>query len=295
MQRQGKHPRDSRALASQPLDAEVAPAEGGTGSATSSSDPQGSVHSRKPAVVDPDPGPVYWTKWSIGSSLQILRNGSPAASLKELRKLHLRWWHAGTKMRQDTLGAAGLPNSILEACRHVVQTCKVCRCWQQPGRQSTATTTLATRFGQFVETDTPFLYKSMVAHYVDRATRYHAGVVVPDKTEDTLWYAFRNTWLTQLGTPETVVTDGEAALVTARNRARFAAHNIQLSVRAPGQHAHYAERHGATLRHVVHVLVEQLKIENREEPVSSLVLEAFFALNALSHYEGTTPAPGSLW
>ena len=66
-----------------------------------------------------------------------------------------------------------------------------------------------------------------------------------------------------LGTPEIVVTDEEAALVTAKNRARFAAHNIHLSVRAPGQHAHFAERHGAMLRHVMHVLAEQLKAEKR--------------------------------
>ena len=87
--------------------------------------------------------------------------------------------------------------------------------------------------------------------------------LVPDKTEDTLWYAFRDRWLTVLGTPETVVTDGEAALATSKNRNQFAAHNIKLSVRAPAQHAHFAERHGAMLRHVVHVLSEQLKIRRK--------------------------------
>ena len=129
----------------------------------------------------------------------------------------------------------------------------------------------------------------MIAHYVDRATRFHTGCIVPDKTEDTLWYAFRDRWLTILGTPETVVTDGEAALVTTKNRARFAAHNIHLSVRAPGQHAHFAERHGAMLRHTVHVLAEQLKAENLTEPLSSILPEAFFALNALTQVGGSTP------
>ena len=129
----------------------------------------------------------------------------------------------------------------------------------------------------------------MIAHYVDRATRYHVGWIIPDKTEDTLWYTFRNNWLTVLGIPENLVTDGEAALVTPKNRARFSAHKINLSVRAPGQHAHFVERHGAMLRHVVHVLAEQLKAEDREEPLGSILGEAFFALNALSQYGGVTP------
>ena len=43
------------------------------------------------------------------------------------------------------------------------------------------------------------------------------------------------------------------------------------------------------LRHVVHVLIEQLKAENRKEPLGSILPEAFFALNVLNHYGGATP------
>ena len=39
----------------------------------------------------------------------------------------------------------------------------------------------------------------------------------------------------------------------------------------------------------MHVLAEQLKAEDREEPLGSILGEAFFALNALSHYGGVTP------
>ena len=42
------------------------------------------------------------------------------------------------------------------------------------------------------------------------------------------------------------------------------------------------------LRHVVHVLTEQLKAENREEPLTSILAESFFALNALNPYGGST-------
>ena len=58
-----------------------------------------------------------WTKWSIGNPLQILRNGSPSATTEELRKLHIHWWHATVTQMQHMWGQAGLPHSVLNACR----------------------------------------------------------------------------------------------------------------------------------------------------------------------------------
>ena len=62
-----------------------------------------------------------------------------------------------------------------------------------------------------------------------------------------------------LGAAEHLVTDGESAMVTAKNRSRFEATNTILQVRAPGQHTNFAERHGAMLRFCINVLVAVLK------------------------------------
>ena len=35
-----------------------------------------------------------WTSFDVGRSLRMLRVGRPAQMRNELRKLHLRWWHA---------------------------------------------------------------------------------------------------------------------------------------------------------------------------------------------------------
>lgn len=129
----------------------------------------------------------------------------------------------------------------------------------------------------------------MIAHYIDRATRIHVGLVAPDKTEDTLWYAIRERWIVPLGAPGTLVTDGEAALLTSKNRATIHSHGTKLSVRAPSQHARFIERHGAMLRNVIHVLEEELKAQGRQEPMSVVVSEAFFALNAMNMHGGATP------
>ena len=106
--------------------------------------------------------PSDWTKWNIGSSLQILRAGSPAATLRELRKLHLRWWHATAQQLQNTLRAAGLPQSTLDACVPIVNTCKQCRAFERPGRQTEATLTLTTRFNEIVETDISCVFSTEV-------------------------------------------------------------------------------------------------------------------------------------
>ena len=187
--RTGKHPRQPGLPAHQPLTAEIegGPCAGSQDLSSGASAPAGSREREDlgSATSSSDPRDTDWTKWSIGASLQVLRQGSEAATLRELRRLHLRWWHASATQMRNHLAAAGLPQSILNACEHIVKTCKQCRVWQKPGRDTQATTTLATRFNEIAETDILFCHKSMIAHYIDRATRFHIGSVVPDKTEDT--------------------------------------------------------------------------------------------------------------
>ena len=51
-----------------------------------------------PRTVDAAAGtpvPSGWSRFDISLSLATLRTGSHAAEQVELRKLHIRWWHAG--------------------------------------------------------------------------------------------------------------------------------------------------------------------------------------------------------
>ena len=130
-----------------------------------------------------EPKPSDWTAFDIGASLQVLRHGSPTACIKEVRTLHLRWWHANVTQMVTTLRAAGLPQSILDAYKHVIHTCRECRAWETPGRVLKQTTTLATYFNQYVETDCLFVHQFTIMHFVDRCTRFHAGGVIPGRAE----------------------------------------------------------------------------------------------------------------
>ena len=55
-----------------------------------------------------------WTRFDITASLRALRSYNPAVIIRELRKLHLRWWHAGLVAMTTILKAAGLGAAILD-------------------------------------------------------------------------------------------------------------------------------------------------------------------------------------
>ena len=238
--------------------------------------------------VGPERG-ADWTRFEIGASLAVLRRGSPAACRRELRKLHLRWWHATVTQMTNTLRLAGISQSTLDGIVDVVKTCRECRSWETPGTATQQTLTLPDHFNQYVEGDILFWMKFMIFHFVNRCTRWHAGSDVASKTEQCLMDALYTQWIGIHGPMENFVIDGESALNTDAAKARFKADGINLKTRAPGQHARFAERHGAFLRAVLHIMTEQMKREGIELSPRVMVMSAFFALNALTTVGTKTP------
>ena len=120
--RTGQHPRPPREVtkdhpsadagaydAAQGIDADAA--ADNTGS-TSSDDPRGS---REPTTrtqkTSTGSGPTRlpdWTRFDLSSIFKRLKSDDPAVIQKELRLLHLRWWHASVKTMKEFLSQAGL-------------------------------------------------------------------------------------------------------------------------------------------------------------------------------------------
>lgn len=101
--------------------------------ATSSKTASGAASSSTDAPVPPPPKPPEesaeeeWTRFGISASLSVLRHGSDAACLRELRKLHLRWWHIQQGPFANMLQACGMSQKILDLAKKVVKTCRECR------------------------------------------------------------------------------------------------------------------------------------------------------------------------
>jgi len=67
-----------------------------------------------------------WNQFNIKNSLRNLSSYDPAVVQKELRKLHLRWWHVGEPKMRTILKAAGLDEVRLNLIKPIVDTCREC-------------------------------------------------------------------------------------------------------------------------------------------------------------------------
>ena len=59
--------------------------------------------------------------------------------MTELRKLHLRWWHATKEEMARAPRAANIPRDILDLIPNVVNNCLECRKWALPEHQTVPT------------------------------------------------------------------------------------------------------------------------------------------------------------
>eukprot|EP00439_Symbiodinium_sp_Y106_P049299 s2398_g6.t1 len=233
--------------------------------------------------------PSDWTRFDIGRSLRVLRVGGERAVDTELRKLHLRFWHAGTAALTQILRAAGLPAKVLDRVTHVVSTCKECRRWQRPAPATQQALSPSFKFNQHVEADLLFYKQYIVFHCICRTTRWHSATAVPNKLGETLYEAFEQCWVSIYGPPEQLILDGESGLWRPEVVSRLKRQGIESKIRAPQQHARYIERRGAILRATLHTAEDQLDKEDVIYTFTSLLSEAVFAGNACTHVGGVTP------
>ena len=95
---------------------------------------ESSARPQQPRVVEKAVGEEVkdWTKFDIGRSIRILRIGIEAQITRQLRKLHLRGWHATRSQMDRTLSFAGVPSKVVHMIPGIVDTCRECRAWAQP-------------------------------------------------------------------------------------------------------------------------------------------------------------------
>ena len=111
------------------------------------------------------------------------------------------------------LSRVGVPDKVLKLIPEICQTCKVCREWQKPGPTNASNIEIADSFNVQVEADLLFIHKHIIFHFIDRCTRWHAAVLIPDKTDDSLVKGFETCWASIHGPPKEFITDGETGIV----------------------------------------------------------------------------------
>ena len=139
-----------------------------------------------------------WSKYDIGTALQLLRSVRAGVVRRTLRKLHIRWFHAPAKRISTLLTAAGVPVEVVRLVDDIVATCDICRAWAKPGSKSIASSRLPERFNQEVEIDLLFVGTHVILHMIDRCIRWSVAVKLPDRTTDSILDGIRSGWINQL-------------------------------------------------------------------------------------------------
>lgn len=154
---------------------------------------------------------------------------------------------------------------------------------------------MSTKFNEHVEMDLMFYKSYVICHFIDRASRWHAAVVVSDKEDVTLLEAM-TCWVSHHGPMSELIIDGEGGVTQSTwFQNELKARGIKLNVRAPSQRARYIERRGALLRHGLHVIEEQMEHEGVSVTFPILHAEAVHAGNCLTRVGVVTPQPSCLW
>jgi len=134
-----------------------------------------------------------WTRSNVQISLRNLRSYEPSVVIKELRKLHLRWWHAKAARMRALLEAAGLDETRLELIKEVVRTCRECRAWSQKEPAEQLAVATATTFNEVGDLDVFVCKKSHCFHLMDNAIRLSDGCPLKQVDGDSLMNAYWTT------------------------------------------------------------------------------------------------------
>ena len=236
-----------------------------------------------------DPAPSDWTRYDVRHCLRALRSQHEPTVLLTLRKLHLRLWHAGVSNMQSILRNAGVAQSVLDHVPNVIATCKECRKWAARPRETQPAVEIAMTFGEVVETDLLYYKEYIIHHFVCRASRWHAAIETPSRTESQLLENISIAWVSIFGPMQTLVSDPEAGLNTETADAHLKRQGVTLKIRGKDQHARYIERRGAILRQALHVMDTQAVREGIDLPFRELLAQCVFSGNALVHVGGATP------
>ena len=132
----------------------------------------------------------------------------------------------------------------------------------KPGPSNASNIEIADTFNHQVEADLLFVDSYVIFHFIDRCTRWHAAMVIPDKKDVSLVKALDACWITIHGPPKEFITDGETGITQSPYFQAFLKRKgIKPVTRAKGQHARFIERRGALVRDAVHRTKGQLEEE----------------------------------
>ena len=99
------------------------------------------------------------TGWAPSDFRTLLRQLHDKDELKvraALRRLHMRWYHAGIQQMERLLSLVGVPSTAMQLIPSIVDTCRICRTWAPRAPDTRIATRTTIRFNQCVQCDLLF-------------------------------------------------------------------------------------------------------------------------------------------
>ena len=253
------------------------------------------IQAYEPRPADEDPNEVAvnitpdWSSFDLGKAMRTMRSSNIPMIVRQLRILHLRWWHAKSAKMHAILEQAGIPKSVLDLIQGVIDTCKVCRLWQKTGRSAITSSRLSLDFNQNVQADLLFIGNLIILHMICEATRWSMTAILQGKKTTDILPAIINQWFRIWGPPETITADHEGALCSEEASIAFERWGVSFKPKPVGSHAYIVERHHELLRsQYLHIqaqcTAEQLQVTDEE-----VLSEATFAKNCMLQIRGKSP------
>eukprot|EP00971_Amphidinium_carterae_P349761 6491208-Amphidinium_carterae.2 len=241
---------------------------------------------------------VDWRQFDSNRAIRQLSSANERIRALTLRRLHVRWYHAGPTQMRRILAAAGVTGAALAECAAVCQTCNVCRQWSRPADRAIAAHRPVAKFNEEVQQDlihyqplaTPTPSPAVtILHMIDVATRFSVTALLPSRSEQDLCSTIAVAWIAVFGTPQTLVSDEESGLHGAY-AADFAERNgLQLRFKAPRQEAAIAERHNQGLREQLHRTETQMQAEGKVAEFKQTLALVTHIKNAVTTIAGYSP------
>ena len=171
----------------------------------------------------------------------------------------------------------------------IVDTCGECRAWQPPSNEIRPSISLPTKFGEEGEADFLFYKRYLAWHIIDRAIKLRDGCQIPNKETCILLDAYVKSWVQGKVPFQFLYVDGEGGLNTDSAKTELQRLGTTLRTRAPRQHARLIGSRNGAMRHVMHLIGEDLKWFGTEITFIRLFGEALFVCNAFTLYNGVAP------
>ena len=230
-----------------------------------------------------------WSTFDIGRAMTALRSGTPDVQRRILRRLHVRWWHATPTKMIGILKQAGIRGPVLELCKDVCNTCRICKDWIPPGNKPMAKTRMSTAFNDVMQADLLFWKDSIILHMIDECTRFSVLAIVADKHTNTLCSAMRMWWFKMFQPPKILIVDQEGGFDSYDAGIFLERCGVHRQQKPTDMHAAMVERHNALVRKLLHSIDSQTTLEGLPVTDQDIVSEACYAKNNMLEIGGAHP------